>query len=459
MDEPILYGRQFKLPLAYVNQFSLSRRSSVAFENDEKDEFMRLIKDPEFEEERHYYTADRIFGNDALEIGTAVFNGEIEGLIDELKDGMTPLHLAAKYGAPRLMNYFLQRGDKLDDAVSYATLIDLSTSTIIVNESFSVLNILWWVCYHNRQAMEAIRMLVRSKQNATLARQAFLEYARKGELHKLAALFLAVPELFLSSPKNESSWLSKLDLKLENKTPIEKQLSLLLDVFALVGHEFAAYIRLEEYVVKGTKEEIDQTRLEIDFFLREVARRKLGVTSPDYYLSFFEVCPDADHDDLPDDDDDLPDWDTFTSPLVGTQIFDVLPYFLTRMDVDRTHIYRRTPSLEHQDAVRLTRAIGKKLSSMSAFHGCLETSGKTSNISKKEDKHQPPRFPNISPKCFEPSVRSYHTSAGSANRVFDVKFTPTKRWENKVIHSTKLKDFFSFVKVSHFPLVAKRLLK
>ncbi|XP_074303965.1 uncharacterized protein LOC141638450 [Silene latifolia] len=297
MDEPIIYPR-YKVSRDGSN---LYLRLFVALANDEKDEFMRLIKDPGFEEVRDSFTANKIFSEDALEIAITVFNGKTKGLIDiedVLKDGMTPLHLAVIHRAPRLTKYLLQRGDKVDAIcdhkklnLEHATPIDLSICNIAPGYSRTLFDILWWVCFHNRDQMEIIRMLVRSKQNTTWSSHTLFNYAYKGELHKLAALFLAVPELFLSSQESgELSLLSKLDLKLnslENKTDNEKLLSLLLDVFALVGVKLATYIRLEEFAVKSrTKKEIDQTHLEIDFFLREVARKKLGVLSPDYYLRF-----------------------------------------------------------------------------------------------------------------------------------------------------------------------------
>ncbi|XP_074303964.1 uncharacterized protein LOC141638449 [Silene latifolia] len=129
-----------------------------------------------------------------------------------------------------------------------------------------------------------------------------------------------------------------------------------------------------------------------------------------------------------DDDDDeedgrKPDLHECTH-MVGNKMFYLLPYLLTRKDFERTDIYRLIPSLECEDAARLTRAIEKKLSSESAF---LKTSA-------KKEKHQLVRFPMVSSRSFEPSVRSIHTSAGSANPMFGVKFTP-----NKVIQSSKLK--------------------
>ncbi|XP_074303787.1 uncharacterized protein LOC141638279 [Silene latifolia] len=81
--------------------------------------------------------------------------------------------------------------------------------------------------------------------------------------------------------------------------------------------------------------------------------------------------------------DGLLEWDKCTSELVGSHIFEVVPHFLTRKDVDPIDIYRAMPSLEHEDAARLTGAIEKKLSSVSSSDGCLETITKTSKKNKE----------------------------------------------------------------------------
>ncbi|XP_074318721.1 uncharacterized protein LOC141655545 [Silene latifolia] len=167
------------------------QRLYVAVANDEKDEFMKLIKDPGFQQVRHYFTAKQIFERDALEIATAVFNGETKnvviGLEDLLKPELTTLHLAAKHRAPRLTHYLLQRGAKADHIA-----LDFSTNIIVPGGSLTILDLLWRVCFHNRDRMEVTRILVQSTQNKTWARDAFMEYAMNGDLHKVVALFLAV---------------------------------------------------------------------------------------------------------------------------------------------------------------------------------------------------------------------------------------------------------------------------
>ncbi|XP_074266142.1 uncharacterized protein LOC141588608 [Silene latifolia] len=363
MDEPIIYPRYKLSNHFFPKPLNPYQRLSLAVKNDEKDEFMRLIKDPGFEQMRDIFTVDRIFDDDALEIAIEVFNGKTKGLIDmedKLKDGMTPLHLAAISRAPRLTQYLLQRGDKVDAVCDYknlnlehATPFDIAMESVMfIGESRSLFQMLWRLCYHKRDCMEVIRMLVRSTQNTTWARQAFFKYARDGDLLKLAALFLAVPELVLSSPERKLSLFSKLDLELnslKNKTDV-KQLSLLLDVFALVGPKLAAYIRLEEFAMKSLPtKRVNQSHMELDFFLREVAHKKSQISSPDYYLSFFEATNQ--HQNSNDDDDDLPDWNDCVCDLEeAVHVFNFLPDLLMRRDFDRTDIYRLIPSLESEDA-------------------------------------------------------------------------------------------------------------
>ncbi|XP_074319166.1 uncharacterized protein LOC141656226 [Silene latifolia] len=472
MNEPIIYQRFKCKPLP--KEPNLSQRLQFALQNDDKDEFMRLIKHDGFPELRQQpltcFTRD-IFVYDALEIAIAVFNGETKGIIDmehSFKDGFTPLHFATFYHAPRLTNFLLHRGDNNVDVTPF----DFAFDHISYSGSRkSLFEMFTWLFYHHRCSMEVIRIIVLNMQNTKRVRERFVKYAHEGQVNNLAVLFMAVPELFLSSQGSESSLLSELKLELNplvnNNKDIEKQqMSLLLDIFAMVGHQLAAYIRLQQFCVIPHLETAydcyDQSYLEMDFFLREVARKKPGVCSTDYYLRFFEADPVKYADDV------LPDWDDFTSQLKKSPVFEVfsfLPDLLGRQDFNRTDIYKLIPSLDSQSAARLNSAIENKLASMSSLHDSLETTAKISKeggkhlplgfpivFSKQEEgKHLPLRFPIISSK------QSLRTSMASAKPI--VKFTPIKRWENKVGLEIKLKSFFSFAKLSHWAQFAKHLLK
>ncbi|XP_074319696.1 uncharacterized protein LOC141656635 isoform X2 [Silene latifolia] len=375
MDEPIFYTRHKASPdeLLPGKELCLDQKFGFALVNDDKDEYMRLAKQVESEKLRGHF--NHMFMNDALEIFKA-----FETLIDVkdlLKDGMTPLHLAVLYSAPRLTKYFLDSGSKVD-AVCFiskfnikldVTPLDLSLHVICIGNTGrnpNLWDLLWWICFHNRQIMEIIRMFVRSAQGETWARKAFVDYAREGELHKSAALFLAVPELFLSPPQKELCLLRRVNIYTlnawENSAFIREHLSLLIDIFTFVGLKLAAYIRLKEYDFdyfgKGR-----HLRLEIDYFLREVADKKMrkNGSSRDYYLRFFYA---ADGSRLYSIDDDDEDWDTCTSTMVGTNVFFHVSYLLSRKDFERNAIYSLIPRLEKQDADRLSSAIEKKLSSL-----------------------------------------------------------------------------------------------
>ncbi|XP_074304211.1 uncharacterized protein LOC141638935 isoform X1 [Silene latifolia] len=432
------------LPIMYPRwKSNLCEESLIsALENDDKDVFMRVIKDKGLGEYEIDSFPATLFVNDAVEIAIAVFNGETKGILDMedlFKDGMTPLHLAVLYQAPRLTKYLLQRGDKVDvtcdgklfgQNVKHFTPFDCIFQPIRYSPPRrSLFEMLTWLCYHHRGSMEVIRMLVLYMQDTTPVRQKFVKYAHEDELNKLAALFIAVPELFLSCPGSGVSLLSKLKRELNplvNNTDIKKQqLSLLFDIFAVVGHEIAAYIRLQEFcVMPNSMESYEKSYLEVDFFLREVVRRKLGVCSPDYYLSFFEAGP-INYAPL-DDGVPRPDWHNYTSQKDGISLISILPLLLDRKDFNRTDIYRLIPSLDPQDAARLKSAIEKKLSLMSSLHGSLKTSAKIS----EGGKHL--LFPIVPPIYF-----------------------PTKSLENKLILQTKLKPALSFLKPSQFTRVAK----
>ncbi|KAH9610422.1 hypothetical protein KSS87_020160 [Heliosperma pusillum] len=278
--------------------------------------------------------------------------------------------------------------------------------------------------------MEVIRLLVQNTQNTKRIRQAFVISALLSKVEKVAAIFLAVPELFLSAQGGGLSSLSELVPEVnswENKTEMEKQLSLLLDVLSIIGPKLAAYIRLEESAVISSDkvtDDCDQSLREMNFFLGEVARKKLGDSSLDYYLRRKDF-----------NRTDIYRYYQFSSCVLHETVYQLVLLFLDL----------------------LNNAVEKKLSSISTLHDCLQTNAKI--LKQGDEEHLSLGAPLVSHKSFEPGVRSFNTGVARPKPIYNVKCTLTKSRENKVVQSTKRKFFFSTVRLTHFPLVAKRLLR
>ncbi|XP_074300564.1 uncharacterized protein LOC141631839 [Silene latifolia] len=317
----------------------------------------------------------------------------------------------------------------------------------------SVYELLVMLCCKRREELEVLRMLVRATQNKERVRQTFMDYAEKRELVPVALLFLAAPELFLSSTSSSSIvTLYHVFNSLEKRTDIEEAMLLLVDALAIAGHKLVAYTRLQY----PNAQAFESSYLDVAFLVREVARNKLGLSSPDdYLLSFFKpVRPEADQlIDIPEDVSILrwQDW----QHKGDSKLLTALPIQLKRHDLDQGYINRVLPSLTTADADCLNNAIEKKLSTMPTLYCPLEDFIGTT---KQRVKYPLQGFPFPISTSFKSSLRSLAYRA-SAKFGIDFRNTPTNSWRNKVMKPSRLNSLFSRVRLSRFSNIAKRLIK
>ncbi|XP_074317715.1 uncharacterized protein LOC141653767 isoform X2 [Silene latifolia] len=357
MDQPVAYWsypRRVEEAAALCIEFALENALIL----DDKDEFLRLIKLPDFKQDRDLSDPEEIFRLDALNCCMAVLNGETKGLIDIqdiLVEGLTPLQLAALHCSVRLTKYLLERGDSVD---VHPDLINRTIKTISSghnarrwNPRLSVYELLVVLCSCMRRQLEVLRMLVQNTENKESVRQTFMDYADKREMVPVALLFLAAPELFWSSyfviPEVASSSIATLYhvlYSLEKRTDIEEAMLLLVDALAMAGHKFVAYTRLQY----PNKQAYLRSYLDVAFLVREVALNNQGLSSPDdCFLRFFKpVRQEADQ----------------LINIPGQKRVRwlgncrVLPFELKRHDLDQTYINTVLPSLTTEDAVPKARS-------------------------------------------------------------------------------------------------------
>ncbi|XP_074272732.1 uncharacterized protein LOC141596454 [Silene latifolia] len=443
---------------------------------DDKDEFLRLIKDPKFKQISCVYDAEQIFRLDALNCCIAVLNGETKGIIDFediLEEGRyTPLHLAALNSSPSLTKYLLEKGDSIDvhshlaiHNLKHCSFIDFiigDFSTALTARTWtprkSVYELLVVLCCTMRPELEILRMLVQNTQNKQHVRQTFMGYAHKRELLPVALLFLAAPELFLSSysvaPELSSSSVATLYnvlYSLEKRTDIEEAMFLLVDALAMTGHKFVAYTRLpfpngQAYL---------RSHLDVAFLVRDASNKQELSSRDDYFLRFFKPVRPG-----PESDDQLRNISGHEDDFRRLWI---LSFELKRHDLDQAYINTVIPSLATEDGDRLNNDIEKKLLLMPILYGRLEDLIRT----PKREKIPLQKFPSQ----FSPSYQSYRSYTASAKHGLDVKNTPTNSlkltklpklnslnsWGNMLIKPPKLNSPSS--RLSQFVNIAKRLIK
>ncbi|XP_074271878.1 uncharacterized protein LOC141595811 [Silene latifolia] len=477
MDEPIRFQWRDDIRVRRKKARSLREALDNALDFDDKDEFLRLIKDPDFKRIRKFYGVRGVFRHDSLNCGIAVLNGETKGIIDiKVEEGLTPLHIAALHSSRWLTKYLLERGDSADVHSDFADLnlkqatpidiiLEKLSSGLLVIKTWtphkSVYELLVLLCQCMRYDVEIIRMLVRNTQNKERVRQTFMDYAEKRQLVPIALLFFAAPELFLSSYSEVASSSSIATLyhvfnSLEKRTDDEEAMLLLIDAFTMAGPKFVAYTRLP---YRNRDEGFKRAYLDVAFLVREFARNKQVLPSPDdYFLRFFKpMRPVADKLRNIPREKIVPNpqpWPIHWLRSDDDMSLEALPFDLKRNDLDQEYINRVLPNLTTEDGDCLNNAIEKKLISMPTLYGRLEDFIRTPN--------QGVKFPLLQgfPFRFSSSLQSVCTYMASAKYRLDFRNTTTNSWRNKLMKpNKKLYPLFSRVKLLQFSNMVKRLIK